>query len=254
MIFTNLITTNLRTKELGKDIEYYQRLESTNLESWELINDNIATHGMIVITDNQTNGKGRNGNTWFMSPSKGLTMSLILIKQMKIKDAALIPLAAGVAMAKTLKNRGVKPELKWPNDILIEGKKCGGILCETRVASELVSKMVLGLGLNVNETKNDFPGEIRDRVSSIYIDTGFSNQRELICAIFTTYFEQLLNDLTSTNRFWNEYCSHIEKEVSFNFNQKNHTGIFKGVNDQGKAIIDINGEIKKFTSIELIDF
>jgi len=254
MIFTNLITTNLRTKELGKDIEYYQRLESTNLESWELINDNIATHGMIVITDNQTNGKGRNGNTWFMSPSKGLTMSLILIKQMKIKDAALIPLAAGVAMAKTLKNRGVKPELKWPNDILIEGKKCGGILCETRVASELVSKMVLGLGLNVNETKNDFPEEIRDRVSSIYINTGFSNQRELICAIFTTYFEQLLNDLTSTYRFWNEYCSHIEKEVSFNFNQKNHTGIFKGVNDQGKAIIDINGEIKKFTSIELIDF
>ena len=67
MIFTNLIQTNLRTKIFGKDIEYYQRLESTNIESWELIEEENASHGMIVITDDQYKGKGRNNNSWFMS-------------------------------------------------------------------------------------------------------------------------------------------------------------------------------------------
>ena len=161
MIFTNLITTNLRTKTFGKEIAYYQRLESTNLESWELIDEKSASHGMIVITDNQTNGKGRRENTWFMSPSKGLAMSIVLIKPMKIEDAELIPLVAGVAMVKALQNRGMNPKLKWPNDIFIEDKKCGGILCESRVSNNLINSMVVGIGLNVNETDNDFPKEIR---------------------------------------------------------------------------------------------
>ena len=78
MIFTNLIQTNLRTEELGKQIEYYQRIGSTNKEAWELIDLEEARHGTIVITDNQLSGKGRNGNNWFMSPSKGLAMSIIL--------------------------------------------------------------------------------------------------------------------------------------------------------------------------------
>ena len=78
MIFTNLIETNLRTKELGKQIEYYQRIDSTNKEAWEIIDLEDITHGTIVITDNQLSGKGRNGNIWFMSPSKGLAMSFIL--------------------------------------------------------------------------------------------------------------------------------------------------------------------------------
>ena len=78
MIFTNLIHTNLRTNILGKNVEYYQRLESTNAEAWELLEEEQAEHGMIVITDNQLKGKGRNSNTWFMSPSKGLAMSCLL--------------------------------------------------------------------------------------------------------------------------------------------------------------------------------
>ena len=117
MIFTNLIETNLRTKELGKQIEYYQRIDSTNKEAWEIIDLEDITHGTIVITDNQLSGKGRNGNTWFMSPSKGLAMSIILKRSISIQDGLLIPIAAGVAIAKALENRGGKPKLKWP--------KCG---------------------------------------------------------------------------------------------------------------------------------
>ena len=157
MIFTNLIQTNLRTRRFGKEIEYYQRLGSTNLEAWNLIENNEASHGMIVITDNQFQGKGRNGNSWFMSPSKGLAMSLVILEPLSLKKAELISIAAGVAVAKALKIRGGKPKLKWPNDILLGNKKCGGILCESRISGQTVNSMVIGIGLNINETENDFP-------------------------------------------------------------------------------------------------
>ena len=249
MIFTNLITTNLRTKTFGKEIAYYQRLESTNLESWELIDEKSASHGMIVITDNQTNGKGRRGNTWFMSPSKGLAMSIVLIKSMKIEDAELIPLVAGVAMVKALKTRGMNPKLKWPNDIFIDDKKCGGILCESRVSNNLINSMVVGIGLNVNETVNDFPKEIRPNASSIFINTGSTIQRELVCAIFTTYFERALHDLKSAVASWSDYCLHLNRELSFSHKQNKYSGIFKGLNEKGHAILDINGKIETFGSI-----
>ena len=99
MIFTNLIQTNLRTHTFGKQVEYYNRLGSTNEEAWELIDENTATHGTLVITDHQFEGKGRGGKSWFMSPSKGLAMSLILLESIPVEKAGLIPLAAGAAAA-----------------------------------------------------------------------------------------------------------------------------------------------------------
>ena len=87
MIFTQLIQTNLRTKALGKKVEYYNRLDSTNEEAWELIDSGEAQHGMIVITDNQFSGKGRNKNQWYMSPSKSLAMSIIILEPIEIEKS-----------------------------------------------------------------------------------------------------------------------------------------------------------------------
>ena len=161
MIFTNLIQTNLRTERFGKQVEYYQRLESTNVEAWDLIKSGDAKNGMIIITDNQIKGKGRNGNSWFMAPSKGLAMSIILNQKLTIEEAELIPIAVGVAIAKAIENRGAKPQLKWPNDIFIDGRKCGGVLCESKISSNFIHSMVIGIGLNINETETDFPEPLR---------------------------------------------------------------------------------------------
>ncbi len=251
MIFTNLIKTNLRTVELGNQIEYYQRLESTNQEAWEVIDLKDTNHGTIIITDNQLSGKGRNGNTWFMSPSKGLTMSIILKKPISINYGLLIPIAAGVAAAKALENRGANPKLKWPNDIIINNKKCGGILCETKIKNNKVSQMVVGIGLNINETNNDFPDTISKSATSLAIETKQSNQRELICAIITTYFERLLNDLPSSLPMWENYCNHLNESISFNQAGINQSGIFKGLDNDGKAIIQIDTKEVLFNSITL---
>lgn len=251
MIFTNLIQTNLRTITYGREIEYYQRINSTNLEAWDLINNNNPKHGTIVITDNQFNGKGRNGNSWFMGPSKGLAMSVIILEELSINEAELIPIATGVAAAKALENRGAVPQLKWPNDILISGKKCGGILCESKVSNKMVQSMVIGIGININENKNDFPENLINSSTSLSIETGHSNQRELVCAIVTTFLEQLMNDLTSSIQLWENYCSHLNNKVTFQYNESVQTGIFKGINNKGHAVIDIDNNSQTFPSITL---
>ncbi|MFL2982811.1 MAG: biotin--[acetyl-CoA-carboxylase] ligase [Candidatus Neomarinimicrobiota bacterium] len=251
MIFTNLILTNLRTQYLGKNIEYYQRLESTNTEAWELLNNNQAKHGMMVITDNQLKGKGRNGNTWFMGPSKGLALSLILTKPIEFKDAILLPLAAGVAAARTLDNRGSQAQLKWPNDIIINEKKCGGILCESKISKGIVTSMVIGIGMNINEREKDFPENLIQSSTSLYLETGYSHQRELISAIFTTFFETIIDDLPSVTKQWENYCNHLEKNVSFTQEGIKYNGPFKGIHNNGQALIEINKDIKKFSSIVL---
>jgi len=251
MIFTNLIETNLRTKKIGKQIEYYQRIESTNDEAWEIIDSVDTSHGTIIITDNQLSGKGRNGNTWFMSPSKGLAMSIILKQPISIQDGLLVPIAAGVAVAQALENRGGNPKLKWPNDILLNNKKCGGILSESRVKNNSITHMIIGFGLNINETVNDFPSLLSDSATSLAIETNQSNQRELICAIIATYFERLLNDLPSSLPIWENYCNHLNEIISFSQNGQNQSGIFKGLSDDGRARIQIDKKEILFNSITL---
>ena len=120
MIFKNLIQANLKTEYLGKDIEYYQIIDSTNKEAKSIINNNEATHGMMVITDNQKNGKGRLNNGWFMGSGKGLAMSIIYLKTLSINKATLIPLASGLAIAKALENEA-NGDLESAKNAAIEG-------------------------------------------------------------------------------------------------------------------------------------
>ncbi len=251
MIFTNLIQTNLRTKVFGKKIEYYQRIGSTNEEAWELINTGEADHGTMVITDNQFSGKGRDNNDWYMSPSKSLAMSIIIKNEITIEQALLVPLAAGLAVAKTLKNRSFKPQLKWPNDILLNSKKCGGILCESRVQKNKITEMVIGIGLNVNDQKSDLNQGIQNIATSLLIESGYPNQRELISAIITTYFEQVFNNLSSVTNQWLDYCYHLNKKIKFKYMNDSESGVFKGISDKGFAKVEIENQIKEFPSITI---
>ena len=249
MIFENLIKTNLRTQTYGRIIEYYQIIDSTNKEAKALIENNEANHGMIIISDNQKDGKGRSNNSWFMSPGKGLAMSLIHLKPLSLNDASLIPLAAGLAIAKSLKSRGLNPKLKWPNDIFINNKKVGGILCESKVKDGMVDSFIIGIGININESPVDFPHEIKNIATSLFIESGYSYQRELICAIITTYLERIIGDLGLVIDGWLTYCNHLNEKVEFKYRNKKHTGIFQGINKDGSAKVLIDTKILEFPSI-----
>ena len=192
MIFTQLIQTNLRTKELGKNVEYYNRLDSTNEEAWELI-DEGNQHGSIIITENQIKGKGRQNNNWSMVAGKGLAFTLILDKKYPQSFSGFFSLAAGISVAESLKKRGVESALKWPNDIYYSNKKIGGILCESKIKNKEIDKIVIGIGINVNETIEEHPDNIHNDISTMSSITNHAHQRELIVAEFVNCFERLLN-------------------------------------------------------------
>ena len=255
MIFTQLIQTNLRTKELGKNVEYYNHLESTNAEAWELIEEKNQ-HGTIVITDNQFNGKGRKNNLWSMVAGKGLAFSLILDKQYPHIYSGLISLASGVSVAESLKKRGVDTSLKWPNDIFCSGKKIGGILCESKIMKNQIEKIVIGVGINVNETIEEHSDELQEDLCTMFSITNHAHQRELIVAEFINSFERLLVDISdNSNRVidkWLNHCFHLNTNISFYDNDKINEGMFIGLNENGFSKIEINGEVQIFNSINLI--
>ena len=255
MIFTQLIQTNLRTKELGKNIKYYNRLESTNNEARELIEDS-NNHGTIVITENQTNGKGQKNKTWEMVPGKSLVFSLILAKNYPINHSGLICLSVSLALKESLNKRGLDAKLKWPNDLFINGKKIGGILCETKTDNSNIKNMVIGVGVNVNESISEHDENIQKNLTTMFEVSKHPHQRELIVAEFINSFELLLNKL-SAERYqiieaWLDKCMHLNENILFLQNDKILEGVFCGLNDNGFAKIKINNKVKSYNSINLI--
>ena len=111
--------------------------------------------------------------------------------------------------------------------------------------------MVIGIGLNINETENDFPEKLSQSATSLSIETQHSHQRELVCAMVFTFFEQLLDDLDSVTNEWTNYCAHLNEITSFTHNGVTQHGLFKGINNRGQAQIEIEEEVQLFPSIIL---
>ena len=242
MLFPQLIKANLQTKSLGREIEYYQRLESTNVEAFELIDEGGITDGTMVITDHQYKGKGRQGRSWFASPGKAVTFSVILRSEISVQQNGFLSLAAVVAAAEAVEKFGLTPALKWPNDILISGKKCGGILVETKVQKDSIEYAVVGMGLNVNESFIELPEELRQTSTTLSAEKGSPLQRELVVAWILNALEKWIDavksgESDSLRSAWLEKCDHINKTVVFTKNGVKKRGTFSGIDDNGAALI-----------------
>ena len=204
MLFTNLVQTNLRTKFLGQHIEYFTRLKSTNEEAWELA-DNGAKSGTIIVTDNQFGGKGRDGRVWLAVPNKGLSFSILVEKKIPAKLSGWLPILAGLYINKALSNFDIDISLKWPNDITLDGRKIGGVLCESKIKGELVYKAVIGIGLNINEIKEELDPCLESIATSLHIHSEKIFQRERILA-------QILNEMEPVIKKFPENINSIQTD------------------------------------------
>ena len=161
MFNINLYKDKLSTDFVGQSIKYYPQLDSTNTKAWELVSEN-TDNGTVVITDNQTKGRGRQSNKWFSVTDKSLTFSVILYPNVQPKQINLYSLVAGLSITDYLNENNIQAQLKWPNDILINSKKVGGVLCESKITGGLIKSLVIGIGLNVNERIAEFSKEFRN--------------------------------------------------------------------------------------------
>lgn len=167
--------------------------ESTNTLAKEYIERGVRS-GTAIIADYQNSGKGRLGKSWHSVPGKGLYCSIIIKPRCSREQISLITLLTGLVVAETIESIGCKAsvKLKWPNDIIVNDKKCGGILCEAVLGKQEDDYVVVGIGVNVNLVKADIPSELYHKVTSLQLEFKKSFEIDLV---FNKIYENLLRRL-----------------------------------------------------------
>ena len=155
----------LTTDFIGRNIYYFDSLSSTNIKAKEIATK--SKEGTIVIAEEQTKGKGRLGRSWLSPKGKGIWMSIILKPKVAPIKVAKITLIGAAAVNQGLKDIGIKSYIKWPNDIVIDGKKVCGILTEMSCELNMINYCIMGIGINVNLDKEDFSKDLIDTATSL---------------------------------------------------------------------------------------
>lgn len=180
----------LTTKRLGRSFEHLAVCASTNDEVGTRAT-NGAPEGLLVVADQQTKGRGRRGRTWLSEPGENLTFSLLLRPALAARQVAPLTLIAGAALAAALFDMGIKPRLKWPNDVLLDSsdgpRKVAGILTEMSSDGDRVRHVVLGIGINVNS--DAFPDELA-RATSLRLSLGRTADSAALLALVVNAFER----------------------------------------------------------------
>jgi BirA family biotin operon repressor/biotin-[acetyl-CoA-carboxylase] ligase len=205
--------SRLTTRRLGRTLLARAVAGSTNDEAWEALAVD-APDGTVVVADAQTRGRGRAGRAWHTAPGRALALSVLLHQGCDRRTLGLLPLAAGLAVAQALETLGAAPALKWPNDVLLRGRKVAGVLCESRrVPAPSASAppgraaapagardaAVVGVGVNVSQAAADFPPEIAETATSLAL-AGVATDRESVAAAFLDALEALWTELQAGSR------------------------------------------------------
>lgn len=169
----------------GKIIKiiYLETVDSTNtFASRELCDEESE---VLVIADKQTGGRGQRDNKWESPGSVGLYFSLLLNTHIGTDSLAVVPLTWGKMVARTIETiSNIKTEIKEPNDVLVNGKKIAGILIENKIYGDVCKNLIAGIGVNINNSSEDFPEELRDSATSLYIETGKKYSRSDFLRLF----------------------------------------------------------------------
>lgn len=223
---------------------YLENIDSTNL--WAKNNIETLDDKTVVFAEAQTRGRGRLQRSWVDLGKGNLFMSLVL-KPAETFDEHYSNLTQymSLSLCKVLENYGVKPEIKWPNDVLIDGKKIAGILSEASVRGTTFKGLVLGIGVNLNAKEEDF-AQIDKKVTALNIETGREiDLKEFKTALVEEFFKNYETFLTQGFEFIKkDYLSRanfLDKELCVALINETKTGVAKGVTDSGELVL-CNGE------------
>ena len=242
----------LNTKNFGKKIVFLHEATSTNDFAKELANYG-ADEGTVVLAENQSAGKGRLGRVW-LSPRGGLYFSIILKPKIKISDAVKLVFVASLAVAESIRNLyGLKVETKWPNDVLVDGKKVCGILAETSSIGERLKFVVLGVGVNANfNVKEAFPKELQESATSLQdmlgrkveIEKLFKKLLERLERLYTLF---LKNGFTQILEKWKKFAGFLGHRVEVLSDNQKWIGLALNVEEDGSLSLKLeDGTVKRF--------
>lgn len=253
----NEIQLGLKTKMMGRYIHFEQIVGSTQKIAQSLATEG-AEEGTIVVADQQTSGRGRMSRSWYSPSGTGIWMSMIIRPNIPIHSTPQLTLLTAVAVVQAIEEETkLKPDIKWPNDILINGKKVVGILTELQAEADQVHSVIIGTGINVNQKLEEFPEELQNIATSIQIETGIIWERALLIQTMLLKFEKLyLLYLTQGFKpiklLWESYAISLNKEIVARTLNGSFQGKAIGINDQGVLLIELSdGSIKEIYSADI---
>lgn len=240
--------------EIGKEIVVFDEVDSTNNVANELLKKGYPS-GTVVIADRQTSGKGRMGRRWISVGEKNLYISFAVKPNIIPKYATLITLTSVVACTTALRRHTEIPILiKWPNDMLIGGKKIGGILTEMKIEGEIIKSTVVGVGLNVNMDEKEMPEEIKEIATSLKIYKGEEFSRLILASEiikeFDKWYQLLCNKKIKTiiDR-WMEFSDTLGKQVKITLSDREIIASAEAIDEEGRLIVKLqDGSYEKISA------
>ena len=207
------------TRVIGRDLRVFEQTTSTNDVVEKLARDGVR-EGVVVFAESQTQGRGRLGRKWVSPAHQGLWFSILLRPDFRPQMATQLTVASATALRRAIElQTGLAPEIKWPNDILLGGKKLAGILTELSAELDRVRYVILGIGVDVNLAATEFPADLRKTATSLRIETGRPVSRSelavhILRELDRDYARVCAGQFTRVADEWEAHCSTIGREVT----------------------------------------
>lgn len=252
------IKANLKTNKIGQNIIYFEQVDSTSLHAKRLAEHDFE-EGTAILAEEQLKGKGRLGRAWASAKGKGIWMSLLLKPKINPTDAAKITLMAACAVCKAIEEVcEIYPQIKWPNDIVINGKKLCGILTEMSAELDEINHLIVGIGINVNIQPHEFSEEIRAIATSIEIEKENPILRKNLVAAILNHFESYYDVFTKTGSIqdliaeYKQKSAILGKEVRVISSTIEQRGIAYDISEEGQLQLKLeDGSMKEIISGEV---
>lgn len=252
------IRENIHTEVIGQHLKFLEQVDSTNLYAKKIAEGGFED-GTIIMADEQLKGKGRMGRAWSSPKGKGIWMTIMLKPKISPADAAKITLLTACAVCQGIEEIcGIYPKIKWPNDIVINGKKLCGILTEMSAEMDEINYLIIGIGINVNLELAEFPQELQAIATSIKIEKGDSVIRKELAAAIINKFESYYKVFIETGSIkgyimeYKKKSAILNKEVRVTSSFQELQGTVVDISEEGQLILKLgDGSIKEIISGEV---
>lgn len=240
-----------------KEIIYKETIDSTNTYAFKLALTG-KPEGTCIVAESQKSGKGRLNRTWFSPAYQNIYLSVILRPPVHPSKVYPITFLSSLAVYDTVKDlTGLPPTLKWPNDVLINGKKVCGTLLEISTEADMVSFVIIGIGFNINMDAQHTDESIKDKATSLYMETGKTYNRAYVCAVLLSMLERYYSVFLEKGEreicnIWESKALIKGKYIEINQMTEVFRGISEGIDIDGAMLLNINGEVKKIIAGDVL--
>jgi BirA family biotin operon repressor/biotin-[acetyl-CoA-carboxylase] ligase len=238
----DLLSRLAKTRIIGRDIRVFAQTTSTNDVVEKLARDGVK-EGVVVFAEAQAKGRGRLGRKWVSPNRKGLWFSVLLRPQLRPELVTRLTIASATALSRAIRSQTeLRPEVKWPNDILLNGKKAAGILTELSAELDTIKYVILGVGVDVNLTASDFPVELRKIATSLRLEQGHLVDRSALAAAIlleldADYARATSGAFESLADEWESQCTTLGRDVTIHVGDRTVRGRAESLDASGALLV-----------------